>query len=511
MAFPSAGKVRREPCAKCSLPVFIAERLNVGKLLYHRTCFRCARCNSQLTLANYYETENNEFCCETCPDEEKSVFKQPDSSVLTRSLSDEEKSASLKKNEEDDYSAKFETALEYPEDGSLKRNSTLNSSQYTKARSFFISSQVEDSDSGNEDEPPDLPKTKPPARIENVTFGGESFGDSGFPKDKKNVHVHSVSLGSASAKLEKSHDIVTKDAISAEGNTSSLVKARMRLFETKSDAPNETRSVNNKVPLRNASASGEVGQDNKEDSSLHSFKDSTIHKDTGEDKTEVSMKSDKVEDSVITISDSVITVSDSEENASQDTPSVITDTELTPKTQQETSETPIIDDVSVKPDEDDTHTSPQIELNPPQQIPEQIPEEIPECIVTEASIATPATPPQPEYPDDLNPFGDEDDVEPDEESKKIANVSLNPFDDEDDEPEPSPKPTARRKIKPTADDKELSTVYIERISVNPFDEDDEPPQPAKRKIVAPKISLNPFWSDDEENDSKPVPKPRLTK
>lgn len=108
---------RREPCIKCNNPVFFAERLVIEDHLYHRTCFRCARCDSVLTLGNFYQTEkDNEFCCETCPDEELkskrsskvvesnrlsiaqriALFeKSESSSVLKKSLSDEEKSKSL--------------------------------------------------------------------------------------------------------------------------------------------------------------------------------------------------------------------------------------------------------------------------------------------------------------------------------------------------------------------------------------------------------------------------------
>ncbi|CRL04638.1 CLUMA_CG017705, isoform A [Clunio marinus] len=105
---------RREPCVKCNNPVFLAERLIINQSLYHRTCFRCARCSSILTLGNFYETEkDHEYCCETCPDEEKStkakvdegnrlsiaqkiaLFEKESSSVLKKSLSDEEKSKSL--------------------------------------------------------------------------------------------------------------------------------------------------------------------------------------------------------------------------------------------------------------------------------------------------------------------------------------------------------------------------------------------------------------------------------
>jgi hypothetical protein len=643
-AFPSAGKVRREPCAKCGHPVFIAERLNVGKLLYHRTCFRCARCNSQLTLANYYETENNDFCCETCPDEEKSsVFNPPDSSVLTRSLSDEEKSASLKKSEEsDEYSAKFESALEYPKDDSLKRDSTLTNSQYTRARSFFMSSQVGEtnSDSGNEDEPPDLPQTAPPVR-------DDSFSDSGFPSNKQKTDAvvqSSVSLSQTSPKLEKSHDIVTKDAISAEGNANSLVKARMRLFETKSDAPNETNSVNNKVPSRISTSANNVQVGNSQD--LHSFKDNTLNKDPvksvlgGNDDQTIEEVSTGLDDSVITISDdneiadtkttdpSIITISDTTEKSIgedidvetiDDTPSIVTrdepksdtpedENEESKKQEAETVETAPIkkepEDFSlieqnnvdvaeppevrpseppeVKPPEPPevkiseppevktsewpkvktserpevktferpevktserpkVKTSERPEVKPPERAEvkpseraevkppewaEVKPSERPEVKTSEPIEVTPsvASPKETiqigdeEYPDDLNPFGDEDDRTEEKSSKADRSASLNPFEDEEDDvpAAPTPKPASRKKITPSAADKDISRIYIERISVNPFEEDEESeaPQPAKRKVLItpPKISLNPFWSDDEENDQdKPVPKPRFSK
>lgn len=98
--------MRRDPCAVCGLPVFLAEKLLIARTPYHRTCFRCARCGNQLTPGNYYETEEGQYCCETCPDEEESSAgvrrKYTDSimgdagqemnEVSTRSsLSDEEK------------------------------------------------------------------------------------------------------------------------------------------------------------------------------------------------------------------------------------------------------------------------------------------------------------------------------------------------------------------------------------------------------------------------------------
>jgi len=63
-------------CQQCDKPVYLLERLNVGGRIIHRTCFKCARCEEQLTLASFYETETGQFCCEVCPDEEDSQRKR---------------------------------------------------------------------------------------------------------------------------------------------------------------------------------------------------------------------------------------------------------------------------------------------------------------------------------------------------------------------------------------------------------------------------------------------------
>ena len=104
---------KREPCVQCNNPVFFAERLVIEDQLYHRTCFKCARCSNVLTLGNFYQTENDsEYVCEECPDEERTrstkngenrlsmaqriaLFEKETSNVLKKSLSDEEKSKSL--------------------------------------------------------------------------------------------------------------------------------------------------------------------------------------------------------------------------------------------------------------------------------------------------------------------------------------------------------------------------------------------------------------------------------
>ncbi|XP_037030174.1 nucleolar protein dao-5 isoform X2 [Bradysia coprophila] len=181
--------LKREPCQKCNLPVFLAERLVLGQKLFHRTCLKCARCQSQLTPGSFYETEvDGEFCCETCPDEEKefalkerlkgdvtvdddgnksfteklAIFQTDGKGLLQKSLSDEEKSKSLKRLTEfysnQDQTYKTNKALSSFINNQVDTDPSVTSTSSIKSDD---SSSSSDDESDNED-PPDLPTTKPP-------------------------------------------------------------------------------------------------------------------------------------------------------------------------------------------------------------------------------------------------------------------------------------------------------------------------------------------------------------
>ncbi|XP_017769538.1 PREDICTED: MICAL-like protein 1 isoform X2 [Nicrophorus vespilloides] len=229
----TVGMPRRDPCAKCCLPVFIAERLNVGKLLYHRTCFRCARCSSQLTLANYYETETpNQFCCETCPDEvvatetttskkDVDVLLLKEKPIVGRSLSDEEKSM-LSSDQQH-----FVTALDFPD--------VSGSDEFTRARSFFMSAQLNEDE---DDHPPDLPKTKPPDTVEfkdnsESNDSGLLSTNSSVNSVKDNVVVDDDNSSSINSVKNFGDDkVVTKEPPPVTPTSASLVQARMSIFES---------------------------------------------------------------------------------------------------------------------------------------------------------------------------------------------------------------------------------------------------------------------------------------
>lgn len=52
----------RESCVACSKTVYPLERLVANQSVYHSSCFRCAHCNSKLSLGNYASLHNNVYC-----------------------------------------------------------------------------------------------------------------------------------------------------------------------------------------------------------------------------------------------------------------------------------------------------------------------------------------------------------------------------------------------------------------------------------------------------------------
>lgn len=221
MLSPVVGVPKREPCQKCGNPVFLAERLSVGRALYHRTCLRCARCNSQLTLGSFYETETDGvFCCETCPDEETNnsehneqsciaascsgqdtvddylqmdptrksfseklaMFQTNDKVLLQKSLSDEEKSKSLQRLSEmyartvsttlndNTLNASTDAATEKPtvfgidgvDDGDDNNNNESDSSSETESENCEPSSTLDAHETVETPQAPPIPLKPPP-------------------------------------------------------------------------------------------------------------------------------------------------------------------------------------------------------------------------------------------------------------------------------------------------------------------------------------------------------------
>ncbi|XP_076023272.1 LIM domain and actin-binding protein 1a isoform X2 [Genypterus blacodes] len=52
----------KETCVSCMKTVYPLEKLVAGQQVYHTSCFRCAHCNTKLSLGNYASLHNNVYC-----------------------------------------------------------------------------------------------------------------------------------------------------------------------------------------------------------------------------------------------------------------------------------------------------------------------------------------------------------------------------------------------------------------------------------------------------------------
>ena len=120
----------------------ILARLNVAGKILHRQCFRCARCQAQLSIANYYETEKEgTYCCETCPDEEKihetevaltkMTLERNQKLLGSNSDADEEGSSSENDDEKETSSRKSDKELARTKSDTDDKNSLPESQQDT--------------------------------------------------------------------------------------------------------------------------------------------------------------------------------------------------------------------------------------------------------------------------------------------------------------------------------------------------------------------------------------------
>ena len=113
-----------------------------GRTLYHRTCFRCARCQHQLSLANFYETEGGEYCCETCPDEVLDSSNLEEKSKVASQSEESNLDMIGHAGPQDEYSAEFELALEKLKVPCVSEVKEQPEMKHSKALSDFMVSQL---------------------------------------------------------------------------------------------------------------------------------------------------------------------------------------------------------------------------------------------------------------------------------------------------------------------------------------------------------------------------------
>lgn len=475
---------KREPCLKCNLPVFFAERLVVEKKLFHRSCLKCARCDSKLTLGNFYETEeDNVFCCETCPDEETvqtrdekpaesgrlsmaqriSMFEK-DQSVLKKSLSDEEKSRSLKRQAEiqDLKSPASTKALNSFLAAQIDENHNKDQEQHDK---------VEDtSSSESDDEPPPLPREAQP-QINTIEI-------SDFSDNLENVNQL---VGTS---------IVTKDLFAGEEKIDDEFDAilkKMAEDDEKSKIIQKTPEIVKEIPTIEESIKAPENSEIFESHEITSITDLAITTPvifiesipetpaiTHESSTNELLTTKASESFDIPIEiESPTKIEELPEKTVEKPLNNDTDLKIVPEVVVESTEnTELINDskdINLDVQKDEIKEVNEMEADTP----------VSENIVSE--IRNDSKPGDFDYPDDLNPFGDDED-EPTPIPVKI-HVSSNPFGSEDEDEMP-----------------------VNRSGTL------KPPRPPPPKIKP----ANPFGDSDEEDSISeantprrmPVPTPR---
>ncbi|XP_044585878.1 MICAL-like protein 1 isoform X2 [Cotesia glomerata] len=179
-AVPRLG-MRRESCVVCSLPVFLAEKLVISKSTYHRTCFRCARCHNQLTPCSYYETEEGQYCCETCPDEDT-----PDVSIYP--IPDQPKDLDLELDLDQDHDQDLNYHRSLSDEEKLTKSKDLTSSRIASLRlNFMSSSLLTDDQDQNQDQ--DQDKSLEP---KDVNVSPDKKHPHGLEPETKDINLHSM-------------------------------------------------------------------------------------------------------------------------------------------------------------------------------------------------------------------------------------------------------------------------------------------------------------------------------
>ncbi|XP_032667703.1 FK506-binding protein 5 isoform X2 [Odontomachus brunneus] len=558
--------MRRDPCAVCGLPVFLAEKLLIARTPYHRTCFRCARCGNQLTPGNYYETEEGQYCCETCPDEEESsagVHRKYTDSIMgdagremnevsTRSsLSDEEKTGRkaaarnlLEKTAVPDlishtsqmrksFIASHLLSEKIDESTARDARNVKVESDYREGAKGRIDSAFPDDDENEEQEDEEEEDEEEEEEEED---SHSSTADSPVNVEGSNVERNDVHNALNSLEIRNKedqrptaisfHDVdknnKTEDTKESSGraNTAtsmSLVQRRLQMFEAHDKVSYVDKKDRNKSAFRETKGSPTVrdAMDNAQGDSWDQTPD--VLRANEEECPEKRL----MEETKINNEESFENVDEQRKEEKEEENSEITSHEdsfsrdIVPIKSEEhlDSNIPIEDNriigEGIKKQRERIEGD-RAEDNEDKTIKRKSSE-----IVAESKLLMSAD--VDDYPEDLNPFksDEEDNVMEGKRqttrgsSSRSGKVSTNPFDSEDDEEdveeEVTPPKPAARSSKPESRGGAPTAVSTKRL------------------LAAPQINFHSFWSDEEEErdsdlegrnrtgSNAPVPKPRTIK
>lgn len=529
MAVKAASWRGREPCVGCGMPVFLAERLIVDKRLFHRSCFRCARCHNQMSVANCYETEGGSYCCETCPDEVLAVDgvripDTPPTESSDESVTGEEEPDTHSKSSEHLPPTHVKTTgaranflsrlVDADVSSSAEKNKTGHSSLPESPPSPVIDeSQNKTSETQSEtaDSRVDLSKVGDSGATETKLTEGSptrtagsdlKYSESDITKNSSTVKSE-VSQPLTAVELHRhlpqenvkvdSKSTKESDALSP----SSLVKMRLKMFENGESSKASKTDVNKKYA--NHRKNSEEEKESKTEENLRTLncdvspalpsKDmplgDSVNKELDKINKTVECESKSKQVPVHTSVKTTLPV----EGKSEHTEVPLEIYSPLPN-QKGTSDTSDVSVMSHHPGDSNIDNKPSSISGSRNTVP------IPESAVTAVNIPSQTeTRNLSDYPEELNPFGDSDDDGGDDNSKSKSQIKtstpvnkekyINPFESSDDDNEPKD-----------------SENIIEENKNNPLEAETKlaSPKDKRRLIKAPDFSLNPF-SDDEDGEA----------
>ncbi|XP_006614989.1 uncharacterized protein LOC102676728 isoform X2 [Apis dorsata] len=509
--------MRKDRCVVCGLPIFLAEKLVLARVAYHRTCFRCARCNNQLTIGNYYETEEGQYCCETCPDEEIPV-------AITRNCDESSQFNRVEKNKIDSNYQQFLSDEKHIDKRifSLDPVNKLDHrdrivpdllAQTSRLRFNFISNQL----LFEEGEQKFLANNTNATNENQSNFDRSTNFTSSANRKSESENDGNNELDSS--KLESAFTSLKLESVDKENITKTndyddyyVESSTNERDEQKSANSFQFDSITDKSPCESNDQSVERIQRDKNTSSIIE-KTIRIFDKTRQDEIKVYNNEDRdietlnrkiqmKEYDVIGKSEKISMINpDATETIIGQNAALKDNVETDDSTQMDTFEqslahaTEINENLSIISDT----TNREFET----------------CTTVATNINSNLNE---DYPEDLNPFkSDEEEEEEEKISDKYmtivnttesSKILTNPFENEEEIKRKEiipPRPAVRSNFNGNTVNRQFSKE-----------------RPTKRRLAAPQINLNPFWSDEDDHNSDleskektcemmPTPKPRTIK
>ncbi|XP_058175227.1 MICAL-like protein 1 [Anopheles ziemanni] len=564
------GVPKRATCNRCSNPIFLAERISFGEKSYHRSCLKCARCGTQLTVGSFYETETDgEYCCETCPDEELQLAKRRESSASSESSTHSSigggadpggvpvVSTGLPRTVV--RSSKLLDRISFFESAPLSDEEKTSNLERKSRMSSFLKQTLGNDEQEEQDKPPDLP-VLPPPKQNSVDKQPITSAASTEPEDptvdvedefeklvqglddtagREDISEKSISneLGLENIKDHPSEEIQPSESIEeslTEATNVVLVPADIRKqSETSVELP-ETEK------LKDSSLESDETLDDTINTNTVIQPTTEISLETVKDDrkcTEAIIEEEKQSSPTPPVLDSVpasVTESIVPEGKESTDPNLLPSHESVTSTEpKDSTNEPITSETQVLPDDSVLNTNLK-------QVPEELETSNKLKLESVEEPVESSKPAESEVPKDeksvkpavvIEPKKQTDEDNDDNEKRPVIQSptadeeqypsDLNPFGNDDEEDDaPSGKLTG---VQNTTPSKPVPTAR--HISTNPFGSDDDdddtpqspsskpprPPPPKVKTTASSAVPANPFGEEDDDEQEEPAIVPVVSK